>query len=296
MIFVDSREDIPIANAVKVEGLEAQTGADFMVSRLSAPCKTKSLLMKHLNSGAVLCQLKITEDLAASVGDRLNDSLARMRSVTTRPACRMLLFIGALGMNSEGSATINGHRTRRNVSFATIEGAGIGWIARGGTMPFPLPRIEMLDGWAHAMERRLAEYAAEPVKHVFSQQEMPDELEGELQIPVRVKDSRRVLIGFRGLGPKLVNRVWEYCGHDFKACLAFLTDLSSVGKVEDISVKTICSIRAQCGLGEGDGYIGWSRDAVDAPETVAPKRVPNAATIAKDTQDLFGKKRNEARK
>lgn len=303
-VFIDYREDIPIANAVKVDGLEADTGADFMLSRLSVPCKTRSLLDRHIDGGAILCQLKIGEDLASSVGDRLNDSLARMRSITKRTASHFLLFIGTIGCNNEGSATINGHRTHRNISFATLDGACIGWIARGGVY-YALPRIEMLDGWAHAMERRLGEYDANQYHYAFNQQDMPDDLDEPLQIPVAVRDSRRVLIGFRGLGPNLVNRVWDYCGGDFKACLAFLTDPMSAGKVQDVGVKTIASIRRQCGLSDADGYFGWDRDAVDTDEiirsagkqvdTLLVKSKRSAEQVAADTTLLFGNK-NGARR
>lgn len=293
MIFIDSREDIAISGTVRVDGLEAQTGADIMLSRLAIPCKTRALLDKHIESGAILVQLKIGEDLAGSIGDRLNDSLARMRSITKRTASHLLLFIGTLDCGKDGEARINGRKTHSAVSFASLDGAIVGWLARGGVY-YSIPRLDMLDAWAHAMERRLAEYDAQVYKYAFNQQEMPDDLDTPLQIPVRVTDARRVLIGFRGLGPELVNRVWKYCG-DFKSSLAFLTDPASAGKVEDVGVKTIASIRRQCGLTESDSYIGWGHDAVDAK---IPKRFTNLTpvprtteTIAKDTADLFGKQK-----
>lgn len=290
-IFIDAREGIPLPSATRVENLEAWTGADIMLSRLSLPCKTRALLMKHIESGAILIQLKIGEDLAGSVGDRLNESLARMRSVTLRTASHWLLFVGVLTCDNEGSANINGYRTHRNLSFATIDGAIVGWIARGGVY-YALSRIGLLEGWCNAMVRRLGEYEAEQYKYIFGQQDMPDDLDTPLQIPVAVKDARRVLIGFRGLGPNLVNRIWSYCG-DFKSALAFLTDPQSAGKLEDVGPKTIASIRRQCGLSESDGYIGWGRDAVDAPEPVAVvKRTQEQ--LAKDRADLFGKRKNGA--
>ena len=287
-VFIDSRERIPIDNAVRVEDLEAGTGADIMLSRLSMPCKTRALLEKHMDSGAILVQLKIGEDLAASVGDRLNDSLARMRSVTKRTASHWLLFIGVLGCDKEGSATINGYRSRGSLSFASIDGAIVGWMARGGVY-YTLPHIGLLDAWVHAMERRLGEYDAHQYHYAFSQQDMPDDLDTPLQIPVRVTDARRVLIGFKGLGPETVNKVWSHCG-DFKAALMFLTDPASAGVIEGIGAKTIASIRRQCGLSESDGYFGWERD-----EPI-PQRFGNltpvvrsAEQVAKDTADLFGK-------
>lgn len=291
-VFIDSREDIKLTGASKVENLEQWSGADLMLSRLTMPCKTRALLDKHIDAGAILVQLKVGEDLAASVGDRLNDSLARMRSVTKRTASHWLLFIGVLGCDKEGSATINGYRSRGSLSFATIDGAIVGWMARGGVY-YTLPRIEMLDAWCHAMERRLAAYDAHQYHYAFSQQDMPDDFDTPLQIPVRVTDARRVLIGFKGLGPETVNKVWKHCG-DFKAALMFLTDPSSAGVIEGIGAKTIASIRRQCGLSESDGYFGWDRDT---PEPMSVKeiiaathRIRTQAEIDRDTADLFGKK------
>ncbi len=296
-IFVDARAgEIQIAGCTRVEGLEAWTGADLMVSRLTLPCKTKALLMKHIDEGAVLVQVKLGEDLPSSVGDRLVESIARMRECTRRIPQHMLLFVGVLGCDSEGSALINGHRTRLSLSYATVNTAIMDWMARGG-MYYSIPNEAMLDAWARGFEANLNKYHTQAYRYALSTPDLPDDMpnpDEPLQIPVRVMDARRVLIGFRGLGPELVNRIWAYCG-GFKESLAFLTDPQSVGKLEGIGPKTIASIRKQCGLTDSDSYIGWGHDAVDA---LIPQRFPeltpvrrSAEAIAKDTLDIFGKQR-----
>lgn len=290
MIFADSRaSEINIPNAIRVDGLEGWTGADIVISRLAMPCKSKALLMRHVDEGAILAQIKLGEDLAASVGERLVDSIARMREVTRRIPQHWLVFVGSLGCNAEGSALINGHRTHQSVSYSTIEGALCNWIARGGVY-HNVPREDMLTAWANGMDRRLGQFHAQAYKYALSTPDFPDDdpsiHDQALQLPVRVRDARRVLMGFEGLGVERVNRVWDYCGGDFKTCLAFLTDPASASKVEGIGAKIIASIRKQCGLAEGDGYIGWGRDAVDEPVVT---RTRTKAEVAADTQLLFPK-------
>lgn len=291
-IFVEARaSEINIPNAKRVENLEAWSGADVMVSRLAMPCTTHALFKRHVLEGALLMQVKRGEDLAASAtNDRLVESIARMRECTRRIPQHWLVFVGTLGCNDEGSALINGHRTRLSLSYATIDGAICDWIARGGVY-YNVPKESMLPMWVASMERRLAKYDAQAYRYALSTPDYPDELpnaDDPLQLPIRVRDARRVLVGFTGLGVETVNKVWEFCGHDFKSALAFLTDANSVGKLEGIGPKTIASIRRQCGLEEGDGYIGWGRDASDTAERPSDEK-PSEEQLDKDMSDLFGK-------
>jgi hypothetical protein len=254
-IFVESRAtEINLPNAKRVEGLEALTGADMMISRLTLPATTRALILKHLYESALLIQCKFGEDLAASVGDRLNDSLARMISMTRRTALHWLLFVGTLACDFDGIAFIDGHKTHVGMKFDTIDGAIVGWLARGGVY-YSLSRKGLLAPWCEDMERRLGQYNAEQYKYILSKPEFPDDLpsvhDDALQIPIRVKDARRALIGFNGLGVELVNRLWEFCG-DYKSVMQLLTDPDSAGKVEGIGKGTIASIRKQCGLQDGD--------------------------------------------
>lgn len=259
-IFVESRaSEITLPHATRVEHLEEWTGGDMLLSRLSMPCATQTLLRKHIEEGALIVQVKIGEDLAASVGDRLNESIARMRECTRRVAQHWLLYLGTLGCDGDGLALINGHLTHTKMEFKTVDGAIVGWIARGGVF-YSLSRVGLLEQWVWDMERRLENYSQQQYKMVFGVPQFPDDLpsvhDDPLQIPIAVKDARRALIGFKGLGPELVNRVWEYCG-DFKSAMMFLTDETNAGRIEGIGLKTIQSIRKQCGLGSDDGPLMW---------------------------------------
>lgn len=297
-VFVDARAtEINIPTAKRVANLEAWSGADLMISRLSMPCVTRALFNKHVDEGALLIQVKFGEDLAASVGDRLNSSIARMRECTRRVGQHWLIFVGILTCDHEGSAHINGHRTHRNVSWVTIDGALVGWLARGGVY-HNISRESLLAPWCQFMEKRLDEYHAHQYKLVYNTKDYPDDLpsiqDDSLQLPVRVRDARVTLLSLPGLGVKLVERVWAYCGPSLKVCLAFLTDVQNAGTVEDIGKAKIERIREYFALDTGEAL--WIRSDVEeiSAHAVAEMRSMTPAerkrTIERDTDELFGRK------
>lgn len=296
-IFIEAKaNEIQIPTAKRVANLESWSGADILISRLAMPCTTHALFMRHVSEGALLIQVKLGEDLAASVGDRLNNSIARMREVTRRVAQHYLLFVGTLGCDAEGSVIINGHRSHRNVSWVTIDGAIVGWLARGGVY-YNLSREGLLAHWAQSMERRLGQYHALQIKYVYNTRDYPDDLpsmqDDPLQLPVRVRDGRVTLLSLPGLGIELVERVWQYCG-SLKASLSLLTDESMAGKVEGVGKKKIDSIRAYFGLDAGESL--WLRSEVEeiSARAVAEMRklspVERKGKMERDTLELFGAK------
>lgn len=298
-VYIESTaRELVIPDAIPVSKLEHWTGGDIVISPVKMPMTTWPLLLRHIESGAVMVQVKRGDDLSASIGDRLNDSLARMHHVSRRVSTHWLLFIGVLTCNAEGDAHINGHRTRRNHNYWSVEGALSGWMARGGLV-HNIPREGLLGEWCMRQEMRLNEYRTNPLKHILSKPDISDDLPGEadttLQLPVRVRDGRRVLIGFEGLGEDKVGKVWDFCG-DLKSSLHFLTDESNAGVVEGIGLKTIQSVRKQCGLQDGDGAILYETNAVDriANEALAKLHampdVERKRVVKQDTEELFGVK------
>lgn len=297
-VFVDARAtEINIPTAKRVANLESWSGADMMVSRLAMPCSTHALFMRHVSEGALLVQVKITSDLAASVGDRLNSSIARMRECTRRTAQHWLVFVGVITCDAEGSALIDGHRTYKNMSWVTLDGAICNWIARGGVY-YPLSREGLLPHWAQSMERRLGQFEAQQVKYVYNVKDYPDDLASEadrtLQLPVRVRDARVTLLSLPGLGVELVERVWAWCGPSLKVCLAFLTDVKNAGTVEGIGKAKIEKIREYFNLDAGEAL--WIRSDVEdiSAHAVAEMRSMTPAerkrTVERDTEELFGVK------
>jgi len=82
---------------VAVGELESLSGGDALVSIASLPPPSSEALLKlHLQSGAVLVQIKHGHDLSSSMGERLNTSLSRMHKAGAKPWQSILLFVGYL--------------------------------------------------------------------------------------------------------------------------------------------------------------------------------------------------------
>ena len=66
-------------------GLEAMTGADFLVTPSSHPCTSESLIRFHLSRGAVLINRKSGLDFISSIGSRIKETVCRMVEFGARP-------------------------------------------------------------------------------------------------------------------------------------------------------------------------------------------------------------------
>ena len=257
MIFVEAlAREVNIPDARRVAGLEAITGSDLMVSRLSIPATNRTLITRHIQAGALLTQVKFGEDIASSIGDRLNESLARMVENHARQCQCVLLFVGILTADASGKALINGRKTHLEHDYHAVKRAMSKWVLRGGVV-HELSREGLLEQWCKDQERLLNDCFEHSVKHVYQLGDYPDSPpvnDDPLQLPLRVTDGRRLLINLPGLGIELVERVWAYAG-DTKSCLRFLTDTRSAGQVEGIGSGKIAKIRAYIGLAADDGPL-----------------------------------------
>lgn len=259
MVIVDPTEQDtdtrlpPIPGAVVWAGLEALTGADLLLSALDAPASTETLIRKHIAAGALLVQRKSGTDLVHSLGDRLNSSLARMHEVAPRRVGQhVLLFTGTLTCGPDGQALIDGHDAMGK--YWACVAALARWGDRGGVVE-TLPSDALIPQWVEMRLKHLREYAdpAAAVKQVYAPVEMPMDPpapDDPLQLPVAVRDGRLVLVQLRGIGPKLAERIWEYCGRNLGWALTLLTDEGSPEehKIPGIGLQTIRNIREQFGL------------------------------------------------
>lgn len=247
MIFVDSSEirstsKMPyIDDAVEVIGLEELTGADFMVSSLKMPATTKTLIYKHIEAGAYLVQRKHGHDLISSIGERLNNSLAKMRSTGAKQSQCVLLFIGVLSANEYGEAVIN--RRKSNRKFWTVMGAINKWNDRGGVVD-RLSKVSYIEPWCYMKERHLEEYAKNPVKEVWKSHLPIHEKEEMFQTLQIVNDFRNTLVTLPGIGPKTANILWEEFEGNGAEIISWLTSTSKEKKkIYGVGDKTVENIR-----------------------------------------------------
>lgn len=119
-------------------GLEANTGADVMISPTGLPFpRNDKFLQVHIDNGAKLIQLKFGHDLPGSIVDgRLSEALSRMLKVTSQRTWQCLfLYIGTIGRDdTKGMATINGQLTygKTPMKWWYIDQAINYWMERGG--------------------------------------------------------------------------------------------------------------------------------------------------------------------
>jgi ERCC4-type nuclease len=258
MIIVDNSETregsrLPnIEGAVVSEILETVTGADIMISAMEIPPSTPVLIQKHIDNGALLVQRKSGEDLASSLGARLNESLAKMRETGARQAQCVLLFTGILEWHKGNLATINGVKSRS--SYFAILGGLSKWHDRGGVVEF-LANDDLIPKWVDLKHKHVKEY--QEVKEKKFHPKKIDVVEVDpgdpLQELIKVEDWRAVVANMPGVGPKRATALRdtmleEGAADNFITALVWLTEFELTEKVPGIGRKTCENIREFCGL------------------------------------------------
>jgi len=213
----------PVRGARTSNILEALTGADVLVSALEMPVMTETLIRRHVERGALLVQRKSGLDLPASIGPRLNSSLAKMREVGACQWQCVLLSTGVFIPNAKNGTILVGTPTVLgdgrvtwlwDVSprhYKALQSALRRYILRGGVY-VPLCSDEEIPGWLRHTERDIITLSEQPIKEVWPDDGgplcLPSEPGDPLQEPVRVTDWRaRFAAAVPGVGPELVTRL-----------------------------------------------------------------------------------------
>jgi hypothetical protein len=221
MLFVDPsevREDTRLVIGELeyqiVPGLEELTGADLMISALSAPASTEQLIRMHLHHNAILVQRKHRTDLVSSLGDRLKFSIFRMRAFGARQSQCMLLFIGVLTCDRNGQAVIDGQGTGH--PYWSVYSGLSTWIKHGGVIEPPLSRANLFPDWVRFKVRHIADSNQIPVKEFMPRSELAYEIDPDdpVQELVLIKDWRQTVLCCPGWGIKRVNALRELMIHD----------------------------------------------------------------------------------
>jgi len=187
-----------------VKGLEARTGADLLVSKLHAPITTSSLIKMHVEAGAFLVQLKFGSDIASSLGERLKDSLWKMRETGARQAQCIMLFVGQLGVTRGGHATIDGRDDRPRRQYMAVNKAMLKWGLRGG-IALNLTRESYLVEWLGMLEGEVGQVG----EQYWQTHKGMFETDDVLQPLEKIEDWRPALAAIKGVGPKKASNLRE---------------------------------------------------------------------------------------
>lgn len=241
----------------RLPGLEANTGADLMVSPDGLPLPySDKLLQVHIDSGAKLIQVKFGHDLISSIIDgRLNEALARMQATGAMINQCCLLFVGLLGHDTtRGLVTINGQLTygTQPMKWIQVDAAIRRWIDRGGSY-HPLVSGRQIPLRLEGIQKDINQYYAGKV----SKKVWPEKLKQEVIIEptnvhlrkwkvaqrIEVIDDLRPLLrqipGAR-LGPEKVNAIWQYMeDNSIRQDLYGFLSLTQGSKPEILKVKGI---------------------------------------------------------
>lgn len=275
---VGSRLPEKIAQQAEVSSfLEEMTGADILVSPLSAPAKTKTLLAAHCNAG-ILIQRKTGQDLIRSVFDgRLIDSLARMQEWSGLPT---LAFVGVIERGQNNTLMLDGEPQSAMTYSATNKALEM-YQLRGGHV-MCLSDDEAFVEWVCGLPNILSELKSKPVKLIRHQALSDSPLLNALA---------NLWTGDGRLGVARANKVIEHLTArlrdteqiNYLNALSVLTDLTT--PLQGSSKKTRQGIRQ---------WMGLEQTPVEGGSNLVTDVISVAFTVQKDTweandeQDLEG--------
>jgi hypothetical protein len=287
-IFIDASErakssNMPmIKNEIVVAGMEKETGADIIVSRLTAVPTTIQIVHLHARFGAAFVQRKSGSDLADSVGARMNSSIAKMLTLPVAYAGqRMLVTTGHFETNEKWNTVVGQTLNRKGkvpfikwypnerTNYKALHTSIRRWAMHGGVSVIPLGKDADLTWWLQGLEEDIINFHDNPVRYIYEPMDFPDDAPlptDPIQLPRRVTDARRAIAMFPGIGYKKANDVWIASNEDFFLSVAILTDEENEHKAirpRGVGPKTIANCRAWLALKPGMEAIVRYREAFE---------------------------------
>lgn len=214
MIYIDSSElransKTKLKNYIEVDELESLTGADIMISMAKIPKPfNQHLVRAHLNEGAILVQVKHGHDLTSSLGNRLSESLWRMKQLEALPYQSVLLFVGYLTSTVEGLAKINNQLSygdKKNITYKQVLAAINMWILRGGSY-HNIYQDRLMEEFFEILESHIVKLSQRGIKKYWPEKPSyydPQKLE-------KIDDFRATLKCCDGLGEKRINELYKF--------------------------------------------------------------------------------------
>ena len=236
---VAKRLDISIADTVKMRAEENDID---------------SVLYEYLYRGALAVQRKSGSDLVASIqGPRMEESLARMNLAVPYRSQRVLLYTGNF-TEKDGLLQLDGKRTGLNYMAYVM--AITAWSNRGG-VSINLQCDDMILDWIRLTEKQLASYEHESVKDVYPSVHYPPDMpeyDDLLQMPIEVRDWRKTMVTFPGLGPDKLNSLRDRMSADLNNnatlwnALQYATSSTIANDVKGWGPKSVQSTRDWLGI------------------------------------------------
>jgi len=201
--------DSVITAGVALPGLEQYTGADLLISPLTAPVLTsvtdstpsQMMLRKHTEVG-LLVQRKSGMDALASIPDYSNILVKMLPWCETVPP--WLVIIGEYKQGKDDCIIIEGRQMQWR--YNALHGALENWQIHGGGISW-LARDSQLGAWVARWNDKVVALAAQP-ELVLSPRKPS-------QVLVAAPEERAwviTLATFPDIGLELANRIAAYCG------------------------------------------------------------------------------------
>ena len=259
MILFDPNEalsNMDLEGLAPLPGLEAITGADYLVTPSGLPCRNETTIRLHLNKfRALLVQRKSGLDWTSSMGPRLAMSIDKMR-IAPRQTQRLLVVTGLFMSDAEGVAICGWPRMTKagevyargqqqngtRVLLKSLYTAQLEWQMRSGSFITLASNEDFIP-----FLRRAEELLRAPVaRQVYDDRPVYDESDDPLQTVEIVRDSRRTLCSLPHIGPALARVCLAEWGN-VSNCLMWLSSPRLLAAMPDrypkgIGVKIVSDI------------------------------------------------------
>ena len=235
MILFDPSESLSamdLEGLTPLPGLEALTGADFLVTPSQISCHNETTIRLHLSKfRALLVQRKSGLDWTSSVGPRLAMSIDKMK-IAPRQTQRLLVVTGLFMPDGDGIAICGWPRMTKagevyargqqqngtRVHLKSLYTAQLEWQMRGGSFITLSANDDFLP-----FLRRAEELLREPVaRQIYDDRLKYDESDDPLQSIEVIRDNRLTLLSLPHIGPALARACLAEWGN-VSNCLMWLS-------------------------------------------------------------------------
>lgn len=199
--------------ATECPGLEALTGADFVISKL--PINPVSNLDWHKANRSLFVQRKSGYDVFNF--EQMNLEIARMKAIGLTMQQCFILFIGRCYPDGSGLAVIDGKKPYGETTYRTFEKRQ-GLIEARGVKFRQIASSGELETWIEVQAEVVAEVEDQPVKTVALKPFVDwanEDIWQEVRTPDENSPEYSLVCGIKGLGPKTIEAAIQCCKENY---------------------------------------------------------------------------------